>query len=153
MARTWPADWESRKQGAGCPLCADVTSRSFHSGRISEALLERNAIASGHTVVVFRGRHVTALVDLAPDELADYSRDIQDVARAIDQVFKPCHINYQLLGNVVPHLHVHIVPRYLDDSSPEQPLPWSPSRVPDDEFEIRARELRAAMSASLRPHE
>jgi len=153
MNRTWPQDWESRKQGAGCPLCADVTARSFHRGRISEALLERNAIASGHTAVVFRGRHVTTLADLAPDELADYWRDIQDVARAIGRVFEPCHINYQLLGNVVPHLHVHIVPRYLDDSSPEQPLPWSPTRVPDDEFESRARKLRAAMSTVPRTRE
>ena len=39
MTRTWPEDWEQRKQGVGCPFCADLTGRSFHSGRISEALL------------------------------------------------------------------------------------------------------------------
>ena len=151
MRRTWPDDWDSRKQGVGCPFCTDLTSRSFHRGRISEALLERHAIATGHTAVVFRRRHVAALTDLAPDELADYWLDIQDVARAIELVFKPCHVNYQLLGNMVPHLHVHVVPRYLDDAAPQRPLPWEPVPVSDEDFARCARELRAAMTAGTGP--
>jgi diadenosine tetraphosphate (Ap4A) HIT family hydrolase len=150
MIRTWPEDWESRKQGAGCPFCTDLTSRSFHSGRISEALLERHAIATGHAAVVFRRRHVSTFTALAPDELADYWLDIQDVGRAIERVFKPCHVNYQLLGNIVPHLHVHVVPRYLDDSAPERPLPWNPSLVSEEDFVSRARELRDAMTSGTR---
>ena len=142
MKRTWPQDWESRKQGVGCHFCADVTGRSFHSGRVSEALLERHAIADGHVAVVFRGRHVAALTDLAPDELTDYWADIQDVGRTIERVFKPCHVNYLLLGNIVPHLHVHIVPRYLDDAAPEQPLPWNASLVPEELFTERFRQLK-----------
>ena len=149
MTRTWPEDWESRKQGVGCPFCVDLTSRSFHRGRISEALLERHAIATGHTAVVFR-RHVASLTDLAPDELADYWLDIQEVARAIERVCTPCHVNYQLLGNMVPHLHVHVVPRYLDDSAPQRPLPWTPTPVPDEEFARRTRDLREAMTSPTR---
>jgi diadenosine tetraphosphate (Ap4A) HIT family hydrolase len=122
-----------------------LTSRSFHSGRVSEALLERHAIATGHTAVVFRGRHVATFTDLAPDEVADYWLDVQAVARAIERVFKPCHVNYQLLGNIVPHLHVHVVPRYLDDAAPERPLPWTPTPVSEEDFARRVRELRDAM--------
>jgi diadenosine tetraphosphate (Ap4A) HIT family hydrolase len=147
MTRTWPEDWESRKQGVGCPFCTDLSSRSFHSGRISEALLERHAIATGHTAVVFRGRHVAALTDLTADELAEYWLDIQEVARAIERVFKPCHVNYQLLGNIVPHLHVHVVPRYLDDSAPQRPLPWNTAPVSEEDFGRRVRELRDAMTS------
>jgi len=147
MTRTWPQDWESRKQGVGCPFCTDLSGRSFHSGRVSEAILERHAIADGHVAVVFRRRHVAAMTDLAPEELADYWADIQDVGRGVERVFKPCHLNYQLLGNIVPHLHVHIVPRYLDDSAPEQPLPWNPTPVPEELFAARFRELRDATTA------
>jgi len=147
MTRTWPQDWESRKQGVGCPFCADLSGRSFHSGRVSEAILEQRAIADGHVAVVFRRRHVAAMTDLAPEELADYWADIQDVGRGVERVFKPCHLNYQLLGNIVPHLHVHIVPRYLDDSAPEQPLPWNPTPVPEELFAARFRELRDATTA------
>jgi diadenosine tetraphosphate (Ap4A) HIT family hydrolase len=122
-----------------------LTGRSFHSGRVSEALLERHAIAAGHAAVVFRRRHVANFTDLAPDELAHYWADVQDVGRSVEHVFKPCHVNYLLLGNIVPHLHVHIVPRYLDDAAPERPLPWNPSPVPEELFAARFRELRDAI--------
>ena len=92
MERTWPQDWESRKRGVGCWFCEDLTGRSFHSGRISEALLERHAIAAGHVAVVFRGRHVATFTDLAPGELTDFWADIQDVGRAVESVFEPCPI-------------------------------------------------------------
>ena len=94
--RTWPGDWESRKRGDSCHFCADLSHRSFHSGRASEAILERNAIANGHAAVVFRGRHVADFTRLSANELADYWRDIQDVGRIIERVFQPCHMNYML---------------------------------------------------------
>jgi len=150
VKRTWPHDWESRKQGVGCHFCADLTGQSFHSGRVSEALLERHAIATGHVAVVFRRRHVAAFTDLASDELTDYWADIQDVGRTIERVFKPCHLNYLLLGNIVPHLHVHIVPRYLDDSAPERPLPWNASPVPEELFTARFAQLRDAATSWAR---
>ena len=144
MERTWPLDWEARKQGVGCPFCAGVSDRSFHSGRVSEALLDRHAIAAGHVAVVFRPRHVATFTDLAPDELRDYWADIQDVGRAVERVFQPCHVNYLLLGNIVPHLHVHVVPRYLDDAAPERPLPWHTALVPEEDFAARFQQLKEA---------
>ena len=146
MNRTWPEDWEARKEGIGCPFCTDLTGRSFHRGRVSEALLERHAIAAGHVAVVFTRRHVAAFTDLAPDECAHYWADIQEVGRAIERAFAPCHLNYQLLGNMVPHLHVHVVPRYLDDAAPGRPLPWNASPVADDVFTAQFRQLKDAMS-------
>ena len=142
MTRTWPEDWESRKRGDSCFFCADLSGRSFYSGRTSEALLERRAITTGHAAVVFRGRHVANLGDLTPEELAQYWRDVQHVGRAIIRAFAPCHVNYMLLGNIVPHLHVHVVPRYLDDSAPGMPLPWAPSPVPEDVFDRQFTILR-----------
>jgi len=146
MTRTWPDDWEARKQGDACFFCGDLSVRSFHSGRASEAILERNAIATGHVAVVFRGRHVADFTSLSPGELSDYAQDIQAVALAIERVFRPCHVNYMLLGNIVPHLHVHVVPRYLDDPAPERPLPWVPVPVPEELFAEQFERLRDAVT-------
>jgi diadenosine tetraphosphate (Ap4A) HIT family hydrolase len=148
MKRTWPDDWQSRKRGDSCPFCVDLSARSFHSGRTSEALLERRAIARGHVAVVFRGRHVADVTDLAPAELADYASDVQTVGRMIERVFRPCHMNYLLLGNIVPHLHVHVIPRYLDDSAPERPLPWEPSPVSEEVLAEQFRLLSGAASSA-----
>jgi diadenosine tetraphosphate (Ap4A) HIT family hydrolase len=142
MTRTWPDDWESRKRGDSCPFCENLSARSFHSGRTSEALLERSAVAKGHVAVVFRGRHVADFIELSPRELADYSQDIRNVGQMIDRLFRPCHVNYLLLGNIVPHLHVHIVPRYLDDAAPERPLSWNPLPVPEEVFAEQFQQLK-----------
>lgn len=142
MTRTWPEDWESRKQGDSCFFCGDLSGGSFYRGRTSEALLERWAIATGHTAVVFRGRHVADLGDLTPEELTQYWRDVQHVGRAVTRAFAPCHVNYLLLGNLAPHLHVHVVPRYLDDAAPGMPLPWAPSQVPQEVFHRQLTQLR-----------
>lgn len=36
-------------------------------------------------------------------------------ARALAELFRPVKVNYGVHGNVIPHLHVHLWPRYLDD--------------------------------------
>ena len=68
----------------------------------------------------------------------------------IEQVFSPCHVNYMLLGNIVPHLHVHVVPRYLDDPSPERPLPWEPREVPADAYSQQFQRLQGIGTALKR---
>jgi diadenosine tetraphosphate (Ap4A) HIT family hydrolase len=52
--------------------------------------------------------------------------------------------NYLRLGNIVPHLHARVVPRYLDDAAPEQPLPWIPVEVSVDQYSKRYAQLREA---------
>jgi len=84
---------------------------------------------------VFRDRHVADFTSLSTAEVAAYWQDVHTAARMIEQVYAPCHMNYQLLGNIVPHLHVHLVPRYLDDRAPERPLPWEPKPVEQSEFD------------------
>jgi diadenosine tetraphosphate (Ap4A) HIT family hydrolase len=50
--------------------------------------------------------------------------------------------NYELLGNAVPHLHTHLVPRYIDDIAPGRPMPseaWQQSEQhPVPESQLRA---------------
>jgi diadenosine tetraphosphate (Ap4A) HIT family hydrolase len=144
MTRTWPEDWDARKQGVGCPFCAPQLRQPFYSGRVADAHLERHAIARGHAVVVFRDRHVADFTSLTPAEAVAYWSDVHTAARVVEQVFAPCHMNYQLLGNQVPHLHVHVVPRYLDDPAPGKPLPWEPKPVAEADFDEQVRQLRAA---------
>ena len=141
MTRTWPEDWEARKQGVDCWFCKDQLGQPFYAGRVSAAHLERQAISRGHAIVVFRTRHVADFTSLTAAEAAAYWVDVQAAARLIEQAFAPCHMNYQLLGNVVPHLHVHLVPRYLDDPFPGLPVPFTPKPVAESEFESQVRRL------------
>ena len=141
MTRTWPEDWDARKQGVGCWFCANQLGEPFFVGTAGDAYLERHAIARGHAIVVFRDRHVADFTSLSAAEAAAYWRDVHTVALMIERVFAPCHMNYLLLGNLVPHLHVHLVPRYLDDPAPGKPLPWEPKAVAHSEFDRQVQLL------------
>jgi diadenosine tetraphosphate (Ap4A) HIT family hydrolase len=144
MTRTWPDDWEARKQGVGCWLCGGQFGTPFHAGAVGDAHLERNAVSRGHTIVIFRDRHAGDFTGLSAAEAAAYWQDVHAVTKMIEQVFAPCHMNFLLLGNLAPHLHVHLVPRYLDDPAPGKPLPWEPKQVEPAEFERQIKLLGEA---------
>ena len=101
MTRTWPEDWDARKQGLGCWFCENrpYFGTPFYVGNVGDGHLERNAVAPGHAIVIFRDRHVADFTSLTTDEAAAYWRDVHTVAGMIERVFAPCHMNYLLLGN------------------------------------------------------
>ena len=149
----WPARFYERKRGVGCPICAegrpDATPHGirFFSGEVTDAYLHRGGVQRGLSHVYWRGRHVVEPTELAPGESQRFWEELVHAGRAIERVFQPVKMNYDILGNSVPHLHVHLVPRYVDDPRPEWPFPF-PSEEPDPfpEAEVRAdvARLRAA---------
>jgi diadenosine tetraphosphate (Ap4A) HIT family hydrolase len=58
---------------------------------------------------------VVGLENLTADEFVAFLDDVRRAGRAIAQVCRPDLMNYASLGNVMPHLHVHLVPRYRTD--------------------------------------
>lgn len=131
VSRTWPENWEALRSGVGCRICEqgrveeDEWGVRFLIGEISDAYLMRRPPQPGYAVVTFRGRHVSDPTGLTADEVAAWWADIRVATEAINVVYKPCHINYEILGNSMPHVHAHVVPRYLDDSAPGRPIPDS----------------------------
>jgi diadenosine tetraphosphate (Ap4A) HIT family hydrolase len=115
--------------------------------------LKRITPVAGYSTMMFRGRHVPDPVDLTPEEAVGFWSDVRVAAAAIGAVFQPCHLNDQLLGNAVPHVHVHILPRYLDDPSPKRPLGdsiWARgARVPPDALQAQVSDLRAAIAGHI----
>ena len=62
----------------------------------------------------------------------------------------PVKMNYLTLGNTVPHLHTHVVPRYRDDPAPGGPIAWEqisgPEPVPEADLHRQAASLRALLA-------
>lgn len=151
MTRTWPEDWEDRFAGKGCDMCEEGRPDEngfgirFFEGRYLDAYLQKIQYQDGYTVAVWRGRHVAEPTELNEEESAGYWQELLTVGRGLESHFRPAKINYQTLGNALPHLHTHIVPRYVTDSAPGAPLPFpkpgSASR-PDDEVRSTADALK-----------
>jgi diadenosine tetraphosphate (Ap4A) HIT family hydrolase len=67
------------------------------------------------------------------------------VGRALERALEPVKLNYNVLGNSVPHLHVHVIPRYAEDPRPEWPFPFPeepPPPFPDAELRALADVIR-----------
>jgi len=58
-----------------------------------------------------------------------FLREMAAVGHSVFQAFEPAKLNYALLGNGVPHLHWHIIPRYADDPNPQRTIWEGPSPV------------------------
>ena len=152
----WPARFYARRRGESCPLCLegrpDETAHGlrFFAGELTDAYLHRGSIQRGLSHVYWRGSHVVEPTELAPAERDGFFAELLLAGRAIELVFEPVKMNYDLLGNSVPHLHAHLVPRYADDPRPEWPFPFpeeDPPPAPDEQVRADAERLRVAAQA------
>lgn len=75
----------------------------------------------GYCLLIGR-RHATELTQLSQEERGAFMEELCLVARAIEDCFRPLKLNYELLGNQVPHLHWHLFPRYREDPQVLKPV-------------------------------
>ncbi len=132
MTTGWPSNWSDRISGADCEMCRskrndeDQYGIRIYATEHSDAVLQRASIQRGYTLVVWRGRHVVEPFELTDHEAATYWHDVLAVARALSTFYQPLKMNYETLGNTVPHLHTHLLPRYVEDPAPGRPFPLLP---------------------------
>jgi|GEM_PF-217085 len=147
--------WERMCRGDDCPLC-EAMALEHDQDRYGVTLLRtesslvrlsRNQRQRGYCVVV-SVKHVVEPFDLPRDEARAFFDDVMAVASGVRRTCAPVKINYEILGNVVPHLHCHVFPRYADDGSPPGPLALfaePPVHLPDEEVLELATRLRGAI--------
>ena len=57
-----------------------------------------------------------------PEDRATFWREAMAVARALSQRLHPVKMNYEIHGNTLPHLHMHLLPRQPDDAFVGRPI-------------------------------
>lgn len=132
----WPEDFLRHRSGRGRPMCANDYAADdigwgilLRRGEVANAYLWRSGRVRvrGYCVLIHRGApHVAEPIDLSEADAAAYWRDTLALGRALTTFHRPVKMNYSTLGNVVPHLHSHVCPRYAGDADPAPggPLPW-----------------------------
>jgi len=97
----------------------------------SSLYLAKNQTYRGQCQLTFDPRHAARLDELTPDEYAAMAGDLFVAQHAIARAMAPDHVNIESLGNVVPHLHWHVIARFDWDSRFPAPV-WAPvQREPD----------------------
>ncbi len=140
----------SQPAEAGCPMCDRLEAESelfIADLGTSRVFLNEDQFFPGWVFVVLR-RHATELYDLSAAERAVLIEDVSRVADALARAFRPVKMNYELLGNQVPHIHWHLIPRLVGDPDPRWPV-WrvahDPSPLPPDEARQRIVAIRQAL--------
>lgn len=65
---------------------------------------------------VIWNRHVAEMTDLSYGEREHLMALVFAVEEAVRHVMRPDKVNIAALGNMVPHIHWHVIPRYQDDA-------------------------------------
>ncbi len=92
---------------------------------------------------VILNRHAREMTDLAPAERTRLMDVVWKTERAVRDVMHPDKINLASLGNVVPHLHWHVVPRFLHD-------PHFPNPIWGEVLREPAMQQSSALAEALR---
>ena len=146
----WPESFYALKRGDGCPMCEQGRPEEtehgarFFAGEVADAYLQKEDVQRGYSVVIWRGRHVAEPTELSRDEAARYWLEVLEAGRRIERL-EPVKLNYDVLGNSLPHLHTHVVPRYADDPKPGWPFPFpeDAGQVDEERFRADLETLRA----------
>jgi len=75
----------------------------------------------GYACLVLR-RHAVELHDLTAAEGATFMHDAQRLSRAVAVATGAVKLNYEIHGNTLPHLHLHVFPRYPGDPFEGHPI-------------------------------
>lgn len=99
---------------ADCPLCQTAGGVVLWQGPRFRVIDAADAAYPGFTRVVWT-KHVVEMTDLGLEEQSALMRAVFLVESIQRKILQPRKINLAAFGNVVPHLHWHIIPRWEDD--------------------------------------
>jgi histidine triad (HIT) family protein len=106
------------------------------------AFLDINPLVKGHTLVVPK-QEIDYLFDLPQDLLGDMMIFSQTIAKAIDKAI-PCNrVGVMVVGDEVPHAHIHLIPF---NTAEEMDITRKKLSFSNDEFEETAQSIRQYLS-------
>lgn len=107
----------------GCELCELAASAKVVANEKFSVILAEEPNYPGFARVVWNG-HVREMSDLLDADRLLLNEAVFKLEQAVREAMQPLKVNVASLGNVVPHLHWHVIPRYADDAHFPAPV-WA----------------------------
>jgi Diadenosine tetraphosphate (Ap4A) hydrolase and other HIT family hydrolases len=104
-----------------CELCSDVGGELLWQGEQYRIVYIDHPGYPGYCRVIWHA-HVKEMTDLAGDERARLLQAVFAVETIVRSLLHPEKVNLACLGNMTPHLHWHVIPRFKDDPHFPQPI-------------------------------
>jgi len=123
-----------------CPLCKNRGGSLLWRDKHCRVVLVTDPDYPGFCRVIWNS-HVKEMTDLSATQRAHCMRVVFAVEQAVRAVFAPDKINLASFGNMAPHVHWHVIPRFACDAHFPHPV-WG----------RRQRSARAAKSPRAPAH-
>ncbi len=136
-----------------CPLCATAGGTVLWQDDFCRVVLADEPDYPGFLRVILAA-HVKEMSDLPAAVQQRLFEAMLAAEAALREVLAPDKVNLASLGNVVPHLHWHVIPRFADDPHFPNPV-WgarkrdTPHAVPADASERLAAALTRRLGRAL----
>ncbi|MBK7615353.1 MAG: HIT family protein [Burkholderiales bacterium] len=117
----------------GCELCEHTESAAWSLVFADARLRVVRVLDAPEFPAFYRviwNDHVAELSDLAVADRAHLMNAVVAVERVLREALSPGKINLAALGNMVPHLHWHVIARFDWDSHFPQPIWGLRQRTP-----------------------
>ena len=136
--------------GERCELCESPGGAVIWRGALCRVVRVDEPDYPGFCRVILE-RHAAEMTQLPPDDRLALMRVVFAVEEAMRETLQPDKVNVASLGNMTPHVHWHVIPRYRDDRHFPGPIWAAPARErrPHPDREARAAKLAAAIVARL----
>lgn len=110
-----------------CELCETDGGEILWQNELCRVVLVDDPDYPGFCRVILK-RHVAEMTDLGPMGRVHFMAVVLAAEQAVRAVMKPDKVNLASLGNVVPHLHWHVIPRFRTDKHFPGPIWGAPQR-------------------------
>ncbi|MDD3352464.1 HIT family protein [Zoogloea sp.] len=137
-----------------CPLCFPEHETVLWQDASCRVIQVADEDYPGYCRLIWNN-HVAEMSDLTPFEQRHCFNILMAVEVAVRECFQPDKINLASFGNMVPHLHWHVIPRYLEDRHFPQPI-WGqtqrkglPSPAPAVDTAHLATAIRNAIAEQI----
>jgi diadenosine tetraphosphate (Ap4A) HIT family hydrolase len=130
---------------ATCELCDQADGEEVYRCEKYRVVLVDDVNYPGFCRVIWNA-HVKEITDLTWPDRAVLMSAVWQVEQAVRDVMRPDKVNLASLGNLVPHLHWHVIPRYHDDVHFPSPVWAAAHRTP----ELSSLAARVALLPALR---
>jgi diadenosine tetraphosphate (Ap4A) HIT family hydrolase len=123
-----------------CELCVSPGGHLIHDDGRLRVIAVDEPDYPGFVRVIWNA-HVREMTDLSLAERAHLMQSVFAVERAQREVMRPHKVNVASLGNMTPHLHWHIIPRFEDDAHFPRPV-WAERLRSSDDAALKRRQAR-----------
>ena len=110
---------------------------------VSMLILFKEQSHPGRCIVAYKD-HISEIVNLSKADRNSFFADVNRAAKALHAAFHPDKVNYGAFSDTAGHLHIHLVPKYMDQFEWGTTFAMNPQRIflNDDEYAERIEKIK-----------